>query len=158
MSASICFACPPLLLVIAAVVYLFDPYAAVDAMALGIIAFAAGLLSLPLTSRHRSSFLFAPLRSSCDSHLPQLLVRRMNAFDLSKRIALGRLPILIFTIRPSSSRAIPVLFHIKSLHRTVDPTPHACRPRSPKDAHDAPTGGISPLRHWRDIITGAPPF
>jgi hypothetical protein len=46
------------LLVIAAVVYLFDPYAAVKAMALGIIAFAAGLLSLPLTSRHRSSFLF----------------------------------------------------------------------------------------------------
>jgi hypothetical protein len=169
MIAGIFLSCPPLLLVPAAVVYfpwhvlgldaaVYFPWhvpgldAAVKAMALGSIAFAAGLLSPPLTSRHRSRSLLAPLQSTCDSHFPQLLVRRMNAFGLSIRIALGRLPTLIFTIRPSSSSATPVLFHIKSLHRTVDPTPRAC------DAHDAPAGGISPLRHLRDIITGAPPI
>ena len=110
--------------------YALSLKAVVDAIALGSNAFAAGLLSPPLTSRHRSRFLLAPLQSSCDSHLPQLLVHRMNAFDLSIRIALGRLPTLIFTIRPSSSRATPVLFHITSLHGTVDPTPRARSPRT----------------------------
>jgi hypothetical protein len=83
LTISICSAYPPLLLVPAAVVYLLGPYAAVKAMALGSAAFIAGLLSPPLTSRHRSRSLLAPLQSSCDSHLSQLLVRYMNAFDLS---------------------------------------------------------------------------
>jgi hypothetical protein len=76
------FQCPPLILVPAAVVvfawHSHGLYAAVQAIALGSIAFAAGLLSLPLTSRHRSPSFLAPLQSSCDSHLPQFLVRCTN--------------------------------------------------------------------------------
>jgi len=75
----ICVQCPPLILVPAAVVvfawHSHGLYAAVQAMALGSIAFAAGFWSLPLTSRHRSPSFLAPLQSSCDSHLPQFLVR-----------------------------------------------------------------------------------
>jgi hypothetical protein len=70
---SMCFAFPPLLLVPAAVVYFawhaLGLDAAVKAMALGSIAFAAGFLSPPLTSQHRSRSLLAPLQSSYDSHL-----------------------------------------------------------------------------------------